>query len=351
MPVTSTIKPAGGGDYTTLQAWADAMDHLASDTYTAECYSGGNLGALTLLAWATGAMPIIQPAVGNEHNGSLTDGAYAEVDNQCISIMIDKVTIKGIRLKSTTGAAGSVIGASVATPVTSCVIDGCLIESTLTTGAARTGIDWTNLSGTSQAGLRFSNNIIVATAGASAQRAGIAVTTISFSASTASTTCDIFNNTIINGSHRGAGVELSRQVFSGTGNLTATVRNNVAIGSLTADFRTATNSGTGTLTITASNNASSDGTASSWAGGTDHLTSVVAADCFIDPATDWSLIVDSPLIETGFNLSATFTNDAFGNTRTLPWDLGAYGGDPVEPPGPEVSASSCMFLFPTLFPM
>jgi len=49
-PAIKTIKPAGGGDFTTLQAWEDWADDQTSGYQWAECYVG-NLGKLVFSSW------------------------------------------------------------------------------------------------------------------------------------------------------------------------------------------------------------------------------------------------------------------------------------------------------------
>ena len=51
MATVKTVKPAGGGDFTTLALWEDYADGQTSADQWAECYSGGNLGAVTLSGW------------------------------------------------------------------------------------------------------------------------------------------------------------------------------------------------------------------------------------------------------------------------------------------------------------
>lgn len=55
---------------------------------------------------------------------------------------------------------------------------------------------------------------------------------------------------------------------------------------------------------------------------------------FVDTSNDYSLQSGSPAIGAGTDLSATFTDDITGATRSAPWDIGAYeydGSTPVVP--------------------
>ena len=80
MATVKTIKPAGGGDYTSLALWEDAVDGEASAAQWAECYSGGNLGAVTLSGWSAtpdaSNYPKIYAAEGNSHGADVSSGAY-----------------------------------------------------------------------------------------------------------------------------------------------------------------------------------------------------------------------------------------------------------------------------------
>ena len=51
-PIIKTVKPAGGGDFTTLQAWEDWADDQTSGYQWAECYVG-ELGNTIITGWAT----------------------------------------------------------------------------------------------------------------------------------------------------------------------------------------------------------------------------------------------------------------------------------------------------------
>lgn len=79
--VLKTVKPGGGGDYTTLQAWYDARtgDLVARDTHEiAEVYGGGSVGALLMVNGAdtTDATRFfeIRAAAGEAHSGTFNTG-------------------------------------------------------------------------------------------------------------------------------------------------------------------------------------------------------------------------------------------------------------------------------------
>jgi len=114
----NTIKPAGGGDFTSLQSWEDSIDDdtggdpqsLGNAGYHAECYKGGDLGSLLINVWgftATGSRhPKIYAAAGQGHGGDKTDGAYVSTSsgaamNAGITVLSKYVEIIGLRVQST----------------------------------------------------------------------------------------------------------------------------------------------------------------------------------------------------------------------------------------------------------
>lgn len=354
MPVTNTIKSDGTGDYTTAQAWETAVDGLAMDTYTGECYEGGDLGAVTFADVTNGKTMILTPATGHGHNGSTSDGAYmTATTGSVVSVsQASNIEVRGMRLlKTQAGGSGVIATSATITNITGIIFDGNMVVQDFSVAgnfangiSAHTAYDGVSVS-------RTSNNIVVFT-GSGNVNSGIGISVSSqaiFATGFVHThNATVYNNTIVGNSLMHTGIQVARaEQFGGEANLNVTLRNNVVIGSTTFGMRTSTNTGVGTLTVTSSNNATQDTTASTW-GGTGHLTSIVPADEFVDPASDWSIWPTSNLLEAGFDLSGTFTNDAYGNTRAVPYNIGAYEDDPVEPPTPTASSQ---LLFPTLFPM
>ena len=70
----------------------------------AECYSGGNLGSVTLQSWSSNPdsnnYPKIYAATDNEHSGSTSAGAYIEpgASNYGIKDYIEYLRVEGIRI-------------------------------------------------------------------------------------------------------------------------------------------------------------------------------------------------------------------------------------------------------------
>ena len=83
--VIKTVKPGGGGDYTSLAAWntGEATNLVsAGDIHECHVYGGGNAGTVVLsTSWTTDASNyiVIKGAVGHRHEGVLDrDKAYVE---------------------------------------------------------------------------------------------------------------------------------------------------------------------------------------------------------------------------------------------------------------------------------
>jgi hypothetical protein len=129
--VIRKVKPAGGGDYTTLNAFdaAERRDLVAADEIAvAECYPGGNLVTLTAqlrveTGWTTGANNYVEyrNAPGHHALGSPYDTALPHCEwNIATSLFglfvkIPDFRIKGLQLYSR-GAAGRVFSTNVDAP-------------------------------------------------------------------------------------------------------------------------------------------------------------------------------------------------------------------------------------------
>ena len=142
----NTIKPAGGGDFTSLQSWEDSIDDdaggdpqsLGHAGYHAECYKGGDLGSLQLNVWGSPATaerhPKIYVAAGQGHGGDKTDGAYIStssgvVSNNAIWILAKYSEIIGLRVETTSSSYTGISATDGGT-------DGCYISHCLLHGPA-----------------------------------------------------------------------------------------------------------------------------------------------------------------------------------------------------------------------
>lgn len=293
MPTISEIRPSGGGDYTTLAAWEAFADGQASGDQWAECYTGGNLGGLTLVSWTgtinSSTYPRIYAATGEGHGGDFTAGAYISASGLFDLVLRDDyVRFEGIR----------VIGGTriFAREHTGLHVSGCLID-----GATDQGILATNLTSS----LLFRNLI-------SGGSEGIYVNT-----NGANCAVEIFNNTIYGATY---GLYLNEPANA----CTATAKNNIIMSSGTADVAY----GAGTPVLTSDYNTISDATLTSLGvKGTDDVESATLAAILTAAASDdLSLASGSSAIDTGLDLSATIGSlDAAGVSvpQGSGWDRGA----------------------------
>lgn len=332
MATVKTIKPDGTGDYTTLQAWEDWADGEANAGQWAECYAGGNLGALSISGWAGTPdgtnFPKVYTPTAERHDGSYGSGAYIESPGTNVPLTIsnpNRIVIDGLRLRRTTvGGTASAWVAEIASGIQAdgFVIENCLIEQE-NNGP---GIQVLSGSGSMSLGGTIRNNIIVENKVGAAESFGISVIVTAAMFTTHGVTLNILNNTIVSPNSRYVnGIRLVRDgsALGSTANLTVTAKNNVAMGAGTADFVTATNTGTGVLSMTASHNASSDATSDDW-GATGAQNSLTASSQFVNVASDWNLKAGANLIDTGTDLSgSSVTTDYSGTVRSGTYDIGA----------------------------
>ena len=153
MPTIKTIKPAGGGDFTSLAAWEDWADDQATADQWAECYSGSELGGVQLAGWTPAITadlyPRIYAAAGHEHGGTLNAGAFI-TSGELVSDVL-RLRVEGLRLVTRGIFAG-------AGEIKELRVDRCVLW-----GGSR-GISFINLSADSPL-LVLRNNLIVSPSG------------------------------------------------------------------------------------------------------------------------------------------------------------------------------------------
>jgi len=377
MAVISTIKPDGTGDFTTLALWADWADGDPSGTsnaaYWAECYKGGNLGAVNVTGWSVSATadnhPKIYAAAGQGHGGDVTDGAYIQTGSAhgiSSSGGIAGLHIDGIRIDGTTTSHKAIDMAS--TPTAAMLyqtVENCYIHST--NAGYIMGIMCGNLiadNGAVTKNVVIRNNIIENEYGNSniLKAYAIAIGAAALSGTTAAVTNGfIHNNTIVSRSgdtdNNAKGIGL---YYTSGKILNLYLENNyismedASSGGLIVDHPVAFG---GTLNKTVRNNAQSTAEDITSSGLNDdvnypgHTTTINAtqANQFNDRASgDYSLkettvLRDSGKVPTSYGLSyiSVSSTDVLGNTRAQfgTWDIGAYeyleeaaltGGDVVQ---------------------
>lgn len=328
MATVKTIKPGGGGDYTTLQAWENWADDQAGADQWAECYAGGDLGEVTLQTWTAtptaSLYPRIYTPLAERHNGKDADvGARIEVGAaNGIRDLLSFTRIEGIRIEVNSGASNA--GISGAGSGGGTVYDSNLIIANHVD--AKKGID-VSVSNKDATGMVMRNNIIYSNS--------LLDQCLVFSilGTTTSTTVDVVvhNNSFTKAfSH---GYRMIETSSGATATLNLTIENNISLDGNIADFSTTITNGT----VTSNNNCSTDATADD-DGGSDHLISQTTADIVVAVATDVNLKAGSNALEAGKNLGATFDWDALhldGDVwRLAPWDMGAIAPSSiVNPPG------------------
>lgn len=322
--VVSTIKPAGGGDYTTLQAWEDAVDSATNPGQWAECFSGGDLGNCDMaIGWTNpvptrNAYPRIYAEPGARHNGrSDSGGAYIYVNNDNgFAIVPDApyTQIDGLRfVLNTTGMGDTdyITGVGPDSIPEGLIIENCLgIVSGTGTGSVQVLSLWGT--GGSFTGLVVRNNAIyVMTALGSVD--GINVLT----APLATGVAELYNNSVIGSGGLGNGFVWVN--IGSDGELTIVSRNNVATGFGSRDFFPENHAA-----VTQTYCVSSDENASHWGGAGNQINVSLYSACissnYLYPTRT------SPLLDAGIPI-ASFTNDATHNSAWRPqgaaWDIGA----------------------------
>ena len=242
MPTIKTIKPGGGGDYTTLQTWESWADGQGSADQWAECYDGGDLGEVSVQSWtatpSSTLYPRIYVAEGEGHDGTAASGgAYINHDGSQMTMSENYTRVEGLRIVSSiNGRTMSLAGDGGQ------ILDGCLIINDYGSSGS-----WSDIycSGVRTIPVIVRNNIIY---GKDATRFGIY-----FYSNEASIDhyCEIYNNTV-DGCHN-YGIQV-RSV--GATGWTAIVENNICTTNST-DFRWLV----GVINVTANNNCSDDATA------------------------------------------------------------------------------------------
>ena len=229
MATIKTIKPNGTGDYTTLALWEDAVDGEASAAQWAECYTGGNLGAVEFSGWAATPTaddyPKIYAAESSKHSGDITAGAYIAATTP-IKTSVDYLRLDGIRIQCTSKSNKAVDFLPSNTAKDSRV-DNCIIHGTfqygIYMGQAATGTTSTNY---------IVNNIVIIDGTANTTPSGMYL--YGTDASSGVTTIYVYNNLIYvdnPGTLNNYGI---RFLNAASCTLDITVENNIIIGAVTS---------------------------------------------------------------------------------------------------------------------
>tara|TARA_Y100001937_G_scaffold32893_1_gene46874 strand:+ start:19896 stop:21422 length:1527 start_codon:yes stop_codon:yes gene_type:complete len=353
MPTVKTIKPAGGGDFTTLALWEDFADGQSSADQWAECYTGGNLGSVTLSGWSStpdsNDYPKIYAANKEGHGIDFSSGAYISASTP-ISVGVPYTRIDGIRVSGSSNSEKAINFLASGTS-RDCRVDNCLVHGTfqygIFIGQSSTGVSSSNY---------VTNNIIVIDG--SANTTPTAIYAYGTDASGGTTNMFIYHNSIYvrdQGTLNNFGIRFAN-VASCTLNIT--VENNIVIGAVDSGGSSITfcysqiafHTGTKTFNY----NVSSDSSADDF-GGTNHQLQERAQNVFADAESNiFSLAKNSVVLDFGKTI-ADVTSDILGTSRPQgdAYDIGAvekasvveivYGAPPsFEIPGSIFSSHETM---------
>ena len=148
------IKPAGGGDYTSLAAW-----ETAATGNDAKCFNGGNLGVVILNNGVSNIS--IYADTASKHNGKADGGDYARIDPITNTVGIEsqenEITIDGLYFHLTGSCSSTTGGVENGGGIQEQVVKNCVFECDAT-GAALKQLWGKFDSGVTTAGNRFVNN-------------------------------------------------------------------------------------------------------------------------------------------------------------------------------------------------
>lgn len=319
--VTKTVKPGGGGDYTSLESWESSEQSnlvSADEIHVCECYSGGNLlgtpsNQFRLTGWITNATNhiVLKAADGHAHEGGPdTNKAYAKctansgtTDTTLSRPFWISEDIKIQNLQFIATSRNTSFGVLFPQAIFNLIeVDGCIIENdrpSAYTGTA-VGVRIQNPIAT-----KFYNNIIIMRPNSSSSNV-YAMDGQQYGAGTAPTH-EIYNNTIVfaEDCSRATGIRTQWPALDSENNyfyLDGTQQETI--------YNTALS---GTIT-----QGSNDKTDSDAAYSTATFASVT------DGSEDFSLVTGSNLIDAGATLNSV-TTDAVGTSRPAgtSYDVGA----------------------------
>jgi len=324
MATVKTIKPAGGGDYTTLALWEDAVDGESSASQWAECYTGGNLGAVNLSGWASTPdsdnYPKIYAAEEHQHNADSSSGAYINA-NTPIETTVEYTQINGIRISGTLNTATAISLASTSSGK-DCRVDNCFIHGTFGLGILIGQTGGSGLTSSTYA----TNNIIVIDGTANTSPVGIAAYATDGSSGT--TNVYIYNNSIYVANPSTLTSYGLRFANTASCAINITVENNIIIGPVTSSGASITyaydeitfNSGSKVF----NNNISSDNTADDFGGSYHQLNEIVSNIWGAATSLNFKLTKTSVALNFGKTISSV-TTDMVGISRPQgkSYDMGA----------------------------
>ncbi|MDA3807268.1 MAG: hypothetical protein PF440_05060 [Thiomicrorhabdus sp.] len=312
--ITKTVNTVSGGDFTTMQAAEDWFTTNYPDFTSADI-----AGVITCAGSSADTTPVvvsglttdttrnfsIQQAASDAHGGVWSDTKYrldiTTTTTYATAIRFSEVkyaTYQGLQL--TGGASAGYINILVYFGAyglsTGCKFSGCIVRAQNRGAPIYKAFfvgDYPSLA-------EVSNNIFYGVGFVNGDDSALIKQTNDNSGSY----LKFYNNTLYRTDTLGLGVDVGTY---------ADLKNNTIITGGGACY-------TGADATASSNNVSTDDTAP----GSDSLINQVATDLMTSPSTgDFTLKAGSNAIEAGADLSAYFTTDITGATRST-WDIGAF---------------------------
>lgn len=308
--VTKTLK-AAGGDYSSMVAWESARQaDIVSDNYIEQldCHAFDDTanGLVTIDGWATDATRFVIVRAVDNHYGKWSTAAYRLKlhTNGWFAFGVCEVAhLIGLQMylayDSTPPATNlPVVWCDNITPMPRLVMDRCILRRTGTNADGQCGFYSQAPSGD----FYLTNNIVYGFPNSVG---------IGFSDGDNYHRHFVFNNTVYGcatGFQHGTWYPTKQSLY---------FTNNMSIGNTTA-YNLRGDNGSARAVEDFADNIASDTSSpnNEW----DSQT-VVFADA---AGGDFRLLSTDPGVDAGTDLSAYFTTDAAGNTRTGTWDIGAF---------------------------
>lgn len=304
--IIKTIK-SSGGDYTSLSAWEAARnaDLTVSDTIeTAECYNFTDTTGVIIQGWTTDPTRYIKiyTPTAERHTGTAGTGYRLIVSGaRALQIREGHVRTEGLEIRASGDFSGIHVDNPDALPASPYIlVKDCLVYNCGSTAGLYHGI-YLGRCGAASYPMNIINTVIYGCKGDG----------IRADSGNAAAIVDILNCTVNNNAGYG--------IRKNSNSTTVQVKNCYAGANTTADY--SSSSGTWTAFTT---NASSDTTGTSGLQSIAHSTSSGAYFTNVTAGSEnYHIGASSALKDVGTDLSATFTTDIDGATRSGTWDIGA----------------------------
>ena len=310
-PTIKTVKPAGGGDFTNLQDWADYASAQTSAHQWAKCYTGGDLGNVTLSGWTATptneSFPKIYAAPG-ENSTNISNGAYiSNTTGDGIKNHLPYLEVQGLRVFGSGMGNGMRMiwsGAGCGMKVSECVV--------VLGGTGFTQYGVVTFDSSSTYGVKLHNTLIVNTATPSENWSALGTHFI-----TNGSQFEILNTTIIS---TGKVWTILLDEVDAIYNIA--IKNSCFITEGDFDSIDIAVSAGGEIVFDADYNATNDGL-TSLTGGSNNQDSIIPEDTFVDyEGGDYTPLRTSTLYKAGTDVRlATSLN---GKNRGNHPDIGAY---------------------------